>query len=164
MALNREVIFAALFARLQTALSGTIKNFSRAFVSWDDTPPAVQPALLLLKGEERTKQRERVNTPKIWMLAAEIWVYVQDDGTNEAVPSIQINNIIQLIEAALEMQPTEAAAAGAQYIVRRDAPPAPTSLGGLCLSCEIVDPILIDEGPQGHVGVVRIPVEIVATA
>jgi hypothetical protein len=167
MALNREQLFVALFTRLQTQLGSTVKSYSRRWVSWDDEPPAMQPALLLLKGNETSKRGEAADirgAPKIWTISAEIWIYVKDDGTAEAVPSIQINQMIQAIEAGMEIQAGEQTSPFAQYIARRDAPPAATTLGGLCISCEIVGEVEIDEGTQSHTGVIRIPVAIQAAA
>ena len=163
MAVNREALFSALFARLQAQLTTNVKSYSRRWASWDDTPPALQPALLMLKGDEKS-ERKRVGTPLVWTFDLEIWLYAQDDGTAEATPSIQINNLLQLVETALEIQPGEATANGAQYLARRDGPPAGTSLGGLCLSCEIVGTVKVFEGTQGHTCIVQIPVQIVATA
>jgi hypothetical protein len=163
MALDREQLFVALFARLQTALAGTVKSFSRRWTSWDDQNPANQPALLLLKGPEHAR-RDHMGTPIVWTLGAEIWVWAQDDGSAEAIPSTLLNQILTAIEAALEISPAELTAASAQYIARRDPPPAGTTLGGLCIRCEIMGEVKVFEGTQGHVGVIKIPVEIEAVA
>jgi hypothetical protein len=162
MAVNRELIFSTLFTRLQTQLAGTVVDFSRRWTSWDDKAPAQQPALLLLKGKEVAKRMAR-GAPLVWTLHADIWVYAQDDGTGVAVPSIQINQILTAIEGALEIQPNEPTVS-MQFVARRDAPPASTSLGGLVDSCQIGEEIEVMEGTQGHVCVVRIPLEIMAAA
>jgi hypothetical protein len=162
MALNREQLFTALFARLQGALAGTVASFSRRWTSWDDVAPANQPALLLLKGPEQAR-REQLGTPIRWTLGAEIWVWAQDDGSAEAIPSTLLNTILTAIEAALEITPGELTASN-QYIARRDEPPAGTTLGGLCYRCEIAGEVKIFEGTQGHVGIIKIPIEMEAFA
>jgi hypothetical protein len=163
MALDREQLFVALEQRLQQQLGNTIATFTRRVTSWDDNPPTNNPTLLMLKKKE-TKRREERGVPIVWTLYLELWVYVNDDGTGVAQPSTLLNQILTAIEAALEVQGNEATAAGAMYLARRDEPPAGTTLGGLCMSCEIGDEILVFEGTQGHTGILKIPVEIMAAA
>jgi hypothetical protein len=162
MALDREALFVALFGRLQTQLGSAVASYSRRAESWDDTRPTSQPALLLIKGPEHSR-RQGPGLGLLWVLHAQIWLYVKDDGTNRAVPSTQIHALLNSIESALEIQPSEATL-GNVFVARRDPPPAGTTLGGLCLRCEIVGEIAVHEGTMGHEAVVMIPVEIEAPA
>lgn len=163
MALDREALFVALFARLQTSVGSIVKSYSRRWASWDDAPPTMQPALLLLKGPEKVERPVR-GGPLLWRLTAHILVYAKDDGTGEAVPDTLLNQILTAIEAALEVQPDEATAVGAQYLARRDVPPAGTTLGGLCETCQMTGTVETYAGTQGHDGMIDLEVEILAFA
>lgn len=162
MAVDREALFVALFTRLQTNVGSLVASYSRRMAAWDDKPPAVQPALLLLKGEERMERTP--GAPLIWHLMATILVYAKDDGTGSAVIDTVLNNILTAIESAMEMQPDELTAGGAMYLARPNFPPAATTLGGLCLGCELTGTTKTYLGTQGHDGMLELDVEIVAAA
>lgn len=118
MALDREAIFAALFARLQANVPG-IALFTRSPAEFTQAPDSKHPALLLLCHDEDA-QRER-GAPPVWTLTPSIHVYAK---RSRVAPDIQLNTIETAIEAALERQPTDANLEKWQ-----------TTLGGLVQRC-----------------------------
>ncbi len=163
MALDREALFAALFARLQASTGPLVKLYTRRLEGWDTTPPPMEPALALIKAGERPDYPAR-SVGAIWTLMAHILVYARDDGSNEGQIDPRFNAILTAIEGALEMQPGEVSS-----LVRPQFPPigpapAPTTLGGLCIYCRIAGEIAVYQGVISNQGFIQIPIEIQATA
>lgn len=163
MALDREPIFLALFARLQAATGPIVRYYTRRLEGWDTTPPPQQPSLALIKGIERVAYPANA-VGGVWTLVAHILVYVKDDGSNEAVIDPRFNDLMFAIEGALEMQPGEVAANVRPQFPPTGGAPAPTTLGGLVSYCRISGDVEVYQGAIGHDGFLRIPVEIKATA
>lgn len=163
MALNREAIFVALFTRLQAATTGTIRYWTRRLEGWDTVAPPEEPALCLIKAGERPDYPSH-GTGAIWLLSANILVYVRDDGSNEGQIDPRFNAIMTAIETALEMQPGEVSAIGRPAFPPMAGAPAPTTLGGLCAYCRISGDVEVYQGVISNSGFLRIPIEILATA
>lgn len=171
MAIQREVIFAALFSRLESRLvdpdlaDGKLFRYAtRVFEGWDEMAPSQCPALQLRRGaESRPSALGRPGTPPIVSMGATIVIYAKQDEERQTPASVQLNALIDAVEACLERQPTDGPVDGAVF------PQNPsynygTTLGGLCFSCQIVgtietfEPITADGD-----AVVLIPVEILTT-
>jgi hypothetical protein len=141
MNVARETIYAALFARL-SAIPGIV-TASRRLKHWDDTPPALQPALFLVQRHEHPHQARGL--PAAWTLAVDLYLYAHAGGDPNAAPSQTVNALIDAIEAALDPDP----ATGVQ------------SLGGLVSHCWIdASGIETDEGALGEQAVAVIPIAI----
>jgi hypothetical protein len=168
MAAQRERIFAALYDRLRAIQSGGgayFKYTSRILESWDDTPPAVQPAFFLVKGNEEANIKLQ-GAPSGWRLTANLVVYLQNDETTHedpsVAPSIELNNAITLVEAALQAQAGEQRSPFATFPGKQPGY-FTTTLGGLCYSCQIVGTVQVFDGTIAGTAVAIIPIEILTT-
>lgn len=162
MAIDREAIFDALFTRLATVEG--IRTATRRFRPLDQVEPGEMPLLILTKGGETPKQRRGM--PTMWALEATAYVYCRNDADPAAGPSVQLNRLLQSIEAALERTPEELAAlqvdpripdAAYQDIVENT---QGTTLGGLCSHAWIAGTIETDEGTLGDQAAAAIPLEM----
>ncbi len=165
MALNRERIFTALFARLASVTDW--KFSSRINMGQAEAFAVQQPALFLLKGNEAQVQEERnVGLPMLWKLTALVTILCRNEDPN-AAPSIQLNQLIQAVEAALELQPGEKRVAGAVGPAVRPGQQY-TTLGGLVSLCTISGDIIVFEGmADGTVSSqagAHIPIELLASS
>lgn len=158
MALDREVIFAALFARL-AAVDGFVYS-SRIWKGFDDLESNVeQPALILIKGNETQVSPAR-GMPLAWKLSAVALIAARVTEADPTVaPSTTINELLTLVEAALERQPDEVPNAAAIFFQNPDMMQG-TTLGGLCTSCRIEGDIVTDEGALGLQGYAAVPISI----
>jgi len=140
--MNRETIFTALFAKLQS-IPGIVTR-SRKLRHWGDVPADQQPALFMT---EKSQQVDRMrNQPPRYTLPVEIYLYVT--GDNETPPSTILNPLIDAVEAALEHGPADTT----------------QTLGLPNVShCFINGKIETDEGTLGDQAMAIIPIEIVAT-
>ncbi len=135
--MNREPIYAALFAALASA--APFVTASRRLRHWSDVGPAEQPALFVA-------QRRKGLPPK-WTLALEVFIYVHapDDVTP---PASALNPLLDAVEAVLA--PADPAAA--------------QTLGGLVEHAWIAGKIETDEGVLGGQAVAIIPIEVLVPA
>jgi len=163
MALDREVLFDALFKRL-SAVPG-LRTAARKFKPLASIAVSDMPAMFMMKGGETCKPRRGL--PPVWLLEADLLIYIQhQDGPNSPGPSTELNNIITGIEAALEMTPQELAAMDADPNIPDDAyreikaNSYGTTLGGLCSHCFISGTIQTDEGSLSDQAAAAIPIEI----
>lgn len=139
----REPIYAALFARIESA--APFATASRRLRHWSDVQAAEQPALFLTqKSETATGQR---GLPTKWLLAADIYLYCQAPDEVTA-PALVLNPLIDAIEKALAPTGGDAVLGNAQ------------TLGGLVSDCRIAGKIETDEGALGGQAVAIIPVEL----
>lgn len=153
MALNREAIYTALLARLQT-IPGLV-TVSRQWRIWDDVPSVEQPALFLPHGNEQVSQVKGL--PPSWRLTPVLWLYVRTDNDPAAAPGTSLATLTQAVEAALERRADEQGGYAHTDTFG-------TTLGGLVAHCWIAGPIVTDEGILGGQAVAQIPLEILATA
>lgn len=139
--MNREAIYAALFARL-SAIPGLVTT-SRKLRHWTDVPPPEQPALFQAQGNQ-TAQPQTGLPPK-WLLSADVYIYVRTTGAD--APGPVINPILDAVTDAL-------------------APDNPVrntcTLGGLVEWARIEGAIETDEGTLGDQAVAIIPINILA--
>lgn len=142
----REEIAAALFERLQSA--ALFRTAGRRLLHWTEVAPADQPALFLGTAKETHEPLGRGDEIKR-TLRFTVWVYVHGDGAHDAVPSTQLNAILDAFEAALSPQP----------MVDRDT--GTCTLGGLVHDCQIEGEIDTDEGLLGAQGYAQIPIVVI---
>lgn len=154
MALDREAIYAAMFARL-SGLAGFVTT-SRRWKHWDDVMIPEQPALFLTQGNELPTQDH--GEPPVWKLQPTIYIYCRHDADPAAVPGQNLNTLIRAVEEALERTATETTG---PYGGPNE---WSTTLGGLCSYVKIDGQINTDEGILGDQAVAVIPLEILATS
>lgn len=157
MALNREVLFSTLFARL-SLIDGFMYK-SRVFKTYDDLEASQQPALIMVKTSESVENSRGL--PPTWTLNGTIYIYCRNDQDPYAGGSIQLNQLITLVEAAFERQPNEYTIANAPY--QDMGMDFLTTLNGQCSHCWISGSIQTDEGMLGSQAAASIPFSIVAT-
>jgi len=138
--MNREAIFAALFALVSTPPALVTK--SRKLLHWNDVPASQQPALFQAQGKQTVSQPAANGLPTKWVLDATLYVYVNTQGA--ASPGEVLNPILDAITAALD-----ANAIG-----------TPQTLGGLVEWARIEGSIETSEGTLGDQEVAMIPVRI----
>lgn len=148
MAVNRDSIYAALFARLQAQTA--FKQYERRAL--DFTQVSAQPALLVLEGDQDVAHASP-SLPAIVKLEAFLVIYAKT--TEQKTPGKVLNDLITSIEAALERQPGEAggtfAGSGDQQY---------TTLGGLVRRAWINGRVQLNPGTEGEQGIAIIPVEM----
>jgi hypothetical protein len=140
--INRETIFAALFALASGAANFNTK--SRKLKHWNEVSAADMPALFQAQGNEHAIAGFRL--PTKWTLKASLYVYAHQNSL-DLLPSTALNNLIGAIELALAPD-----VSGEQ------------TLGGLVQHCRIIGEIQTDEGVLGDQAVAIIPIEIMANA
>ena len=139
--INREAIFAALFAKLGASAGYVVK--SRRLKHWNDVPKIDQPALFMAQGTQ-TAQTVR-GYPTIWTLNVDVYIYVRTDGG--ADPGPLLNPLLDALEAALAPNAAENT----------------QTLGGLCEWCRIEGAIETDEGTLGEQAVAIVPISILVS-
>lgn len=140
--INREAIFAALFAKV--AASAGYATIGRRLKHWNDVPKDQQPALFMAQGGQ-TANTVR-GQPTRWTLSVDVYVYARTDGA--ATPGSIINPLLDAIEAALAPNAIENA----------------QTLGGLCEWCRIEGAIETDEGTLGDQAVAIVPISILVSS
>lgn len=104
MALDREAIHAALYARLKSLVTGL--NFtSRLFLDYDSIPAEKQPAMLVL-AQSGDSPGDNRTTPSIDRLEAMVIFYVRSTG-RDAQPETLLLGLIKKVEEALAHQTSE---------------------------------------------------------
>src|SRR6266852_117267 len=99
MAVQREPAYAALFARLQTAVP-LAKRFERRELSFDQVTAGDQPTLIMVAGRQRP-QNQQQGIPAKWIFDAEVALYARaDEGVT---PDTIMLNLIDQVEKALEL-------------------------------------------------------------
>ena len=145
MSMNREAIYSALFARLQSAFPWNTS--SRVLLHWSEVPPVQQPAIFLAQVNETAQTITRQHTK--WMLNVRVFIYANSQTPNGKAPATVMNAIIDAVVAAM-------------------APPVPglevQNLGGLVDWARIEGTIETDEGLLGDQAVAIIPIAILTTA
>lgn len=161
MALNRETIYAALFARFQAKLgpagSNVIKTFSRKYKHPEDIAFVDQPALIQVAEGEHPEQAE--GKPAVWTLGATLAIYLHDNVSNTAdtSPETPLLNLIDAVEAALERAPGEN---GPLNPNERQS----TTLNGLVRHVWISGTVEVYPGIDSEQSIALVPLEMLATA
>lgn len=147
---DREAVYAALFARLQAKLGANISTYSRKALDFDEVPASQQPALLCLATTQTPDYPGKGTMPPRWTIRAMVVVYSRaqpDEGT----PETRQLAFAKLVEDALTVVPGEAPLVGE----------VETTLGNLTIWCRIGGPIEVFQGAKDQ-GVVLIPIEMLA--
>ena len=140
--MNREPVYAALFALVQNA--APFVTASRRLRHWSDVAAAEQPALFAIQKSETAEERRPL--PVKWRARVDLYLYAQ--APDELTPPATVMNpLLDAVEAALAPDP-------ASHV---------QSLGGLVQHCWIAGRIETDEGVLGGQAVAIVPVEILVS-
>lgn len=151
MAAAREPIFAALFARLVSAVT-LAKRWERRELSFDQVTSGDQPTLIMVAGKQRPQYQQQ-GLPAKWSMDAEIALYARaDEGTT---PDTIMLNLIDQVEKALELAAGEAPAAPGYF---------QTTLGGKVLRAWISGEVVIEPGVEGNQSIAFFTIEMLTTA
>lgn len=143
---DKETIYAALFSRLSSSLSGCITK-SRAVRHYEEVPMPEQPAFFLEQtGVEFTGDMQKPNKE---VLKANILIYTHDE--NPVGPMPALNALVTTASLALTKQPNE------------PAPYYTTTLGGLVSSVRIKS-IEYGGGNVGKQGVAIVSIEVLTAS
>lgn len=97
--IDREAIYSALWDRVSGAAQFATAN--RRLRHWTLVSPAEQPALFMAQTRQHGETRGgAVNLPVVWILRAELFIYVYSSDPYLA-PAILLNPLIDAIERAL---------------------------------------------------------------
>lgn len=140
--MTREPIYAALFAKLQAAAS--FKTTSRRLKHFSDVPAIDQPALYVAQRSESATTVP--GQPTVWTMNVDVYLYVNNRGDQNVIPSTLINPLIDAVAASLAPNPID----------------NKCTLGGLVQHAWIEGQIQTDEGVLGDQAVAVIPVVIKA--
>jgi hypothetical protein len=150
MTRQREQIYAALFAQLQSAMlapAGPFKTVSRRWQDPSQISPADRPALYQVQKDEVAKTSV-IGTPILWKIGLDLVLYTAGDSEPGVVQSSELNNLLDAVELALQ-----------------SATPGMTqSLGKQVNYCRIDGKIEIVENVQGTMALAVMPIAIEVTA
>lgn len=139
--IDREAIYTALFAKLQTA--GGFKTYSRHLRHWDDVAPHEQPALFLAPVEETVQPHTA--TGSRYLMRANVYVYVHSDNT----PSVELNRRLDALTQTMNTP---------HPITGQTTLPAPG-----VERCRIEGQIEMDEGLFGEQAFAVVPIVMLVT-
>jgi hypothetical protein len=147
---TREQVMTALFARLSAATfvsvngSTTFKTKSRRIKLWGDVSKDSRPAMFMVERHE-SPTFVAENQPAKQSMMVDVFVYTSADGVE--APSVDINNILDALDAALAPGPAERV----------------QTLGGLVSHCRQEGQIFKDPGDLDNDGLIIYPIRIMAT-
>jgi len=144
----REQIYSALFATLQSTLGAKFATISRRWRMPEQVSPESRPALFQVQSGERAKTNAN-GEPIIWIATVDLVIYTQGSGDEQTVPSQELNDLLDAVEAALAPPPNSD---GKQ------------TLGGKVSHCRLQGSARIVENVNGAAAMAVLPVEIVTTA
>lgn len=105
MIVAREAIYAALFTQLNNALltpTGPFKLMGRRWQSPDQISPADRPAMFQVEtGEHAALSNKIAGLPLTWSAKVDLVIYSSGDSSPSSVPSTELNNLLDAVEAAL---------------------------------------------------------------
>ena len=148
MNIAREQIYSALFTTLQTSLGPKFATISRRWRMPEQVSPESRPALFQVQTGERAKTNA-TGEPIIWSATVDLVIYTQGSGDEQTVPSQELNDLLDAIEAALAPPPNSD---GKQ------------TLGGKVSHCRLQGSASIVENVNGAAAMAVLPVEILTTA
>lgn len=145
--IDREAVYAALFERIEAAMTG--------YYATRDLVPASQcqrwPAVILTAGDQVVDEEDGDTTPTVWRLGAVANLYLQRPIS--ALPfEPEINAAIDLLVNALDPQAGEATYGRTAH----------TTLDDACESARVRGTIEIFRQPDDQRAVVVIPIEMLA--
>ncbi len=150
MTSQREQIYAALFAQLQTAVlapAGPFKTVSRRWQDPSQISPADRPALYQVQKEELAKTSV-IGVPVVWKIGLDLVLYTAGDAEPSVVQSTELNNLLDAVEVALQST----------------TPGLTQSLGKQVTYCRIDGKLEIVENVQGTMAMAVVPILIEITA
>lgn len=159
MAANREECFEALFARLQEI--ELFKFTSRVFQPWGNTPPSQSPAMFMNKGPETPTNQDGL--PPVWQLDVTLDIYVRNDMGRNYPPSKILNELLTAVEEKLQRSNLEPPNPIFQRFVANLTGTWGTTLGGLCVSCNISSQTDVIEGVADEDAVAIVTISILTT-
>ena len=151
MTIQREQIYSALLATLQSALlspAGPFKTVSRRWQDPAQISPADRPALYQVQRNELARTSNINAIPIAWRATVDLVLYTAGDAAPNVVPSTELNSLLDAIEAA----------------IKTATPGLAQSLGGKVSHCRIEGKIEIVENVQGAMALAVVPVEILLTS
>lgn len=148
MNVPREQIYSALFATLQSTLGAKFASISRRWRMPEQVSPESRPALFQVQTGERARTNAN-GEPIIWIATVDLVIYTQGSGDEQTVPSQELNDLLDAIEAALAPPPNSD---GKQ------------TLGGKVSHCRLQGSARIVENVNGAAAMAVLPVEILTTA
>ncbi|QDD62649.1 hypothetical protein EJD96_00070 (plasmid) [Herbaspirillum seropedicae] len=137
--MNREQIYAALFAKLSA--SSAFKTKSRKLRHWADVKDIEQPALF--QAQKRELAMTTPGQPTVWSLQVDVYIYVHQKN---GMPSTLLNGLLDALADSLAPDP----------ITNK------CTLGGLVQHAWIEGAIETDEGTLGDQAVAIVPIVIKA--
>ena len=145
---TRQQVFTALFnfiKNIPPPVGQKWVSFSQNLVSWDDVPPAQQPAVFLHRLVQTAKQEHRFGVTK-WHWTATIWIYFRSDGyrTTNTYPDQVTDPLLDSIEQLFQTDPAN----------------GQLTLGGLVYHCWIDGTIYSDPGLVDNQAVIVVPISI----
>ena len=155
-AVNREAVWAALYAWLQSQLGGSFTSMGRKHVAPPDLTIADQPALFQVAGKEVHIPQKPPGAPPKIVLRGWLILYVYDQSHDEDIGSEQLlaettlNNLLMAIDTALAPD-TVAAIPGGE---------GKFTLGGLVTHCWIEGDSDLDPGIFGPQAAAILPLNI----
>jgi hypothetical protein len=150
-AVNREAIWAALFAWFQAQLGSSFASIGRKHVAPPQLTIADQPALFQVAGKEIHIPQKPPGLPSKLVLRGWLILYIfdsspdEDIGTEEVLPETTLNNLLQAIDAAL---------------VPDNVSTGKFTLGGLVTHCWIEGDSDLDPGIFGPQAAAILPINI----
>jgi len=148
MNVSREQIYSVLFTTLQSALGAKFATISRRWRVPEQVSPESRPALFQVQTGERAKTNAN-GEPIIWIATVDLVIYTQGSGDEQTVPSQELNDLLDAVEAALAPPPNSD---GKQ------------TLGGKVSHCRLQGSARIVENVNGAAAMAVVPVEILTTA
>ena len=105
---NRETIYAALFAQLQTINSNlvagapTVQTFGRRFIPFSRVD--IQPAIFMVEFGEQYEKAPARGTPNKVTLIAHLFIYTRDGADPNAVSATNLNKLLDSLDATVGPQ------------------------------------------------------------
>jgi hypothetical protein len=150
MTTQREPIYAALFAQLQSVLlapAGPFKTVSRRWQDPSQISPADRPALYQVQKDEIAKTSV-IGVPIAWKIGLDLVLYTAGDAEPGVVQSTELNHLLDSVELALQSV----------------TPGMSQSLGKQVAYCRIEGKVEIVENVQGTMAMAVVPILIEITA
>jgi len=150
MNIPREQIYSALFSALQSALlapAGPFNMVGRRLRDAAQLAPPDRPALYQVQKSEQAETGIN-GAPALWTAVVNLVIYTSGDSDPNAVPSTELNSLLDSVESAL----------------KSITPGLAQSLGGRVSHCRIQGKIQIIENVYGATAMATVPVEVVTTA
>lgn len=141
MNISREAAVQALF--LQLCKAQIFNSASRKVKLAADVEKTDMPALFLMKTKEIYERGQGIGAPAKTTLFCEALIYIADTEGQE-VPSTQMNNVLDAIEATLAPDPIQTRC----------------TLGGVVYNAWIEGEVLSVPGDLEGIGIIVVPIKV----